>query len=152
MTFAPVRDPLVGSANSGQLARSASTRAGGPASSPATTTVRGPSSPLGRAVLATSRGRSCHVEGPNSPLRRSSGADSQEEVVEVAGRRGSSNWTLRCTGPDEEPRGGEGGPSRWRRIPSGSVAADAERSRQGAAEAKMPTWSVVWLALDRKST
>ena len=38
----PVRDPLLGSASSGHPACSASTRAGGPASSPATTTVRGP--------------------------------------------------------------------------------------------------------------
>ena len=39
----PVRDPLEGSASKGHWARSASARAGGPASSPATTTVRGPS-------------------------------------------------------------------------------------------------------------
>src|SRR5205809_2765033 len=42
MAASPVRLPLVGSASSGQRARSASTRAGGPASSPATTTVRRP--------------------------------------------------------------------------------------------------------------
>ncbi len=42
MAWPPVREPLVGSASSGHPASWASTRAGGPASSPATTTVRGP--------------------------------------------------------------------------------------------------------------
>ena len=46
-----------GSASSGQPARSASTRAGGPASSPATTTVRGPSGQRRRASAARPRRR-----------------------------------------------------------------------------------------------
>ena len=49
----PVRDPLLGSASSGQPARSASVRAGGPASSPATTTVRGPQRQRGSASASS---------------------------------------------------------------------------------------------------
>ena len=84
MAWSPVREPLVGSASSGQPASWASTRAGGPASSPATTTVRGP------AGSSTGSARSSH------DMAQESAATS---VHGPSGSSGSSRWTLRWTGP-----------------------------------------------------
>src|SRR6478752_9989021 len=84
MALTPVREPLDGSASSGQCAVSASTRAGGPASSPATTTVRGPD---GSVTCSAGRIRCTTGPGATSGAQRSSGTS------------GSPSGTLRCTGP-----------------------------------------------------
>ncbi len=74
----------MGSAKRGQLALSARTRAGGPASSPATTTVRGPEVTVRGATTARSRGRTCQLVEVGGPaVGRHEGI--VELDVEVAG-------------------------------------------------------------------
>ena len=111
----------MGSARSGQRARSARTRAGGPASSPATTTVRGPAGSETNA--AVSRCAADAWAGPGAGSHRSSGTS------------GSSSWTLRCTGPAPSVR------------IAASVSSTRDRSWVATSGPKIPTWSVVWFAL-----
>ena len=126
--LSPVRAPELGSANSGSPARSAKARAGGPASSPATTTACGRIVSSGPPVPSAARGPAPPPGGtsgpPRSSVARTAGAHSP------ASTRGSSSSRLRCDGP--------GAPASWARIASGSSPY--------AMRGNMPTWSVVWLA------
>ncbi len=155
ITLSPVREPLVGSASSGQPAASASTRAGGPASSPATTTVRrsaltGSGEASGRAP-GVIHGPPCGA--PSSALPQPSPA---------SGTSGSSNWRLRCTGPGRAPRrpvataalraASERQPTTCRRSASPEPACGAGTSAESrTALPKMPAWSVVWFAFVPRS-
>ncbi len=156
--LAPVREPLLGSASSGQPARSASTRAGGPASSPATTTVRGPADRgSGSADAARAPGPVAGtVQG--APSGRPSSSALQPSAT--SGVSGPSNWTLRCTGPRavvprpsavstvratraRQPRTCSA--SRW----PGTAAGTSAKAR--TASPKSLTWSVVWFAFVPRS-
>ena len=110
--------------------RSASCRAGGPASSPATTTVRGPGAERVRGRCRRGpRVREHHV-GSVAPVTLGVG----RIRVGGVGSSGSSNWQLRWIGPS-------GNQAASRASSSGAV-----RSTKLAASPNRRTWSVVWLA------
>ena len=129
----PMRAPDVGSATSGQLAASASSRAAGPASSPATTTVRGPSRSTSPSVAHRHRRLDGRRRRP-SAARKSAGARVSWGRAAFRGRGGPPGRSL---GGRAGPRVGSG---RCHHV-SGS-ASDGSRSPS--------SWTLSWVGPRRE--
>ena len=171
----PIRAPDVGSATSGQLAASASRRAAGPASSPATTTVRGPSGSTSPSVGTDTDGSSVPVPARRRGRQPCAGSVGVAESSGRGWRSAVAGWRCgRSRGADAAQSGlgalpprvavgvrrqqvaveldvelGRAAPRarlRHEQPPSSSSGVAAVRSWHGAKIPKMPAWSVVWLA------
>src|SRR5680860_1416552 len=154
MALSPVRAPLVGSARSGQPACSARILAGGPASSPATRTVRSGSVSSGSGWPNDG----CRV-GPAVEVHGiSCGRPEQAEVQppSASGVSGSANCALMWTGPDAPVvrpdavaviRETSDRHDATCSVSEGPTNPGGMSAKALTASPKNFTWSVVWFAL-----